>query len=119
MGANGNGQFVYSWLAPDNIAAFDEDISPLLHYLWRSNYIDEANYLGIVQFGTETFHSSANVTFSMQDFNMSVHPGEPQAPPPQPTASGTGIPKSKGSLHFSPNMTWVVIATIFSWVLSV
>ncbi|KUJ13835.1 concanavalin A-like lectin/glucanase [Mollisia scopiformis] len=76
-GANNNGQFVYSWLAPSNVTTFDRDISPLLHYLWQHKLISESNYLGVVQFGTETFHASSNVTFSAQDFNISVAAGQP------------------------------------------
>lgn len=53
------------------------DISPLLHYLWQSKKISEANFLGIVQFGTETFHSSENVTFSTNNFNLSLASGKP------------------------------------------
>lgn len=76
-GANGNGQFVYSWLAPANVSDFNRDISPLMHYLWQHKMISESNFLGIVQFGTETFHSSSNVTFSAQDFNLNVSSGKP------------------------------------------
>jgi hypothetical protein len=43
-----------------------------MHYLWRHNFIPESTYLGIVQFGTETFHSHSNVTFQVHDFDMSV-----------------------------------------------
>jgi xyloglucan-specific endo-beta-1,4-glucanase len=93
-------------LAPYNLNDFDSDISPLLHYLWRQKYIDESNYLGIVQFGTETFHSLSNVTFSVRDFNISIHSGRPNV-------------VSEGSLPVLPNLTWVIIATYFGWVLSV
>lgn len=102
MGQNSNGQYVYSWLAPGNIYDFNEDISLLLHYLWRHKYIDESNFLGTVQFGTETFHSTSNVTFSTQNFNLSVHSGKPQV-------------ASSGNLNFVPHLKWVVIAIICSW----
>ncbi|KAH9207041.1 concanavalin A-like lectin/glucanase domain-containing protein [Leptodontidium sp. 2 PMI_412] len=76
-GPNTNGQFVYSWLGYTNITDFDEDISPLLHYLWRHKLIDDTNYLGIVQFGTETFHATSNVEFSAYDYNLSIAAGTP------------------------------------------
>jgi len=72
QGPNGNGQFVYSWVASSNITNFDKDISPLLHYLSQNNLIPNSTYLGIVQFGTETFHATSNVTFSAQDFSLKV-----------------------------------------------
>jgi len=99
-GANNNGQFVYSWLAPDNITTFDKDISPLLHYLWQHKKISESNYLGIVQFGTETFHASSNVTFSAQDFNLTV-------------ASGKPLVDSKATAAAPPNLVFLLLPVSF------
>ncbi|KAF8859736.1 concanavalin A-like lectin/glucanase [Acephala macrosclerotiorum] len=103
-GSNNNGQFVYSWLAPENITNIDDDISPLLHYLWWHNKISESNYLGIVQFGTETFHSSSNVTFSAQDFNLTVASGNP------PTDSSAAA----GAL---PNLVFILLSVSFLFLL--
>lgn len=72
-GPNGAGQFVYSWLASSNVTTFNSDISPLLHYLTGNNMISNSSYLGIVQFGTETFHAESNVTFTAQNFAMSIN----------------------------------------------
>ncbi|KAE8444317.1 hypothetical protein EG329_000627 [Mollisiaceae sp. DMI_Dod_QoI] len=82
-GANNNGQFVYSWLAPTN-----------------HKMISESNYLGIVQFGTETFHSSSNVTFSAQDFNLSI-------------ASGTPLMDSKAAAGALPNLAVLLLPLAF------
>lgn len=103
MGANKNGQYVYSWFAPENIDSFDADISPLLHYLWRNDYLDDTDYLGTVQFGTETFHSVSNVTFSARNFSMSVEPGKPKETPTTPDEPSESKP-SIGTLGASHNL---------------
>jgi xyloglucan-specific endo-beta-1,4-glucanase len=77
MGANTNGQFVYSWLASGDLSSFSGDISPLLHYLWRHSYISKSTYLGIVQFGSEAFHATSNVTFMATDFSIGIKQGTP------------------------------------------
>lgn len=69
---NGAGQDVYTWLASGNITSFDEDISPMVLYMVKAGIINSTEYLGIVEFGTETFHSSANVSFSVTDYNLSI-----------------------------------------------
>jgi xyloglucan-specific endo-beta-1,4-glucanase len=75
-GPNGNGQTVFTWLAGSNITTFSKDISPLFNYLTQHDLLPNTTYLGIVQFGTETFHSTSNVTFSASDFSMKVVQGE-------------------------------------------
>ena len=81
--------------------------NPLIHYLWRQKIIDESNYLGIVQFGTETFHSTSNVTFSAQDFNFTIHQGKP--------ASETSL----SSGRFLPNLALLLLASALSLLVSV
>jgi len=39
--------------------------------------MDESVYLGIVQFGSEGFHSESNVTFSVRDYDLNVQSGSP------------------------------------------
>jgi xyloglucan-specific endo-beta-1,4-glucanase len=70
---------VFSWVADANITDFDADISPLIHYLWRHGMVLAANYIGVVQFGTEQKHATSNVTFSVDDFAMSASRGTPKA----------------------------------------
>jgi len=104
MGPNENGQYVYSWLASTVINDFDEDISPLIHYLWRHKYISESTYLGIVQFGTETFYATSNVTFSTWNFNMSLTAG-----PPRPASA---------SLHAPSRWAWITMTMLISLAVS-
>jgi xyloglucan-specific endo-beta-1,4-glucanase len=75
QGPNGVGQTVFTCLAADNITTFNQDISPLFTYLTKNNLIPSTTYLGIVQFGTETFHATSNVTFSASNFNMKIVQG--------------------------------------------
>ncbi len=103
MGPNGNGQYVYSWLASSTIENFDEDISPLIAYLWKQKYISESIYLGTVQFGSETFHADANVTFSVQDFSITVASGKP----------------STACQAFFPSFGFVTFAIIFCLYVSI
>jgi xyloglucan-specific endo-beta-1,4-glucanase len=79
QGPNGVGQTVFTWLAADNITTFNHDISPLFVYLTKHNLIPSSAYLGVVSFGTETFHATSNVTFSASNFNMKVVQGVQQS----------------------------------------
>ncbi|KAH7082062.1 concanavalin A-like lectin/glucanase domain-containing protein [Paraphoma chrysanthemicola] len=79
QGPNDNGQYVFSWVSDANITDFDADISPLVHYLWRHGMVLAANYVGVIQFGTEQKHATSNVTFSVDDFAMSATRGTPKA----------------------------------------
>jgi xyloglucan-specific endo-beta-1,4-glucanase len=74
-GPNGAGQTVFSWLAADNITSFHNDISPLFNYLVDHNLMPTSTYLGTVQFGTETFHATSNVTFSASNFGLDIEKG--------------------------------------------
>jgi len=107
QGHNSNGQYVYSWLASSDLTSFNADISPLLHYLWRHSYIHEANYLGIVQFGMETFHATSNVTFSATDFDISIYQGDP-APDPNSAATRSYV----ANLAF----LWSVFTGVMLWM---
>jgi len=74
-GPNGAGQTVFSWLAADNITNFNNDISPLFNYLVNHNLMPTSTYLGTVQFGTETFHATSNVTFKASNFVLDMEKG--------------------------------------------
>jgi xyloglucan-specific endo-beta-1,4-glucanase len=78
-GPNGNGQTVFSWLAASNITNFNFDITPLFDYLTSHNLLPSTTYLGSVQFGTEAFHATSNVTFSASNFNLKVVKGVKKA----------------------------------------
>ncbi|KAK0711976.1 concanavalin A-like lectin/glucanase domain-containing protein [Lasiosphaeris hirsuta] len=63
---------VFTWLATSSEPSFAAEISPLLQYLWRNGLISPASYIGVVEFGTEAFHSLENVTFSASNFHMDL-----------------------------------------------
>lgn len=79
-GRNSGGTHVFTAVTKDNadILSFDEDFYPLFKYILeqaRKN-IDNPDdlpkdpWLGIVEFGTETWLSNGNVTFTAADFSM-------------------------------------------------
>ena len=88
-GANDNGQHVFSWVADKNMTSFNGDLSPSIEYLWRHGLIRANNYLGILQFGTETLHATSNVTFTASKVDMDIVMGTPKA--------FSGSPKQKQS----------------------
>lgn len=108
-GHNSRGTNVYTWMSPTNETAFDEDISPLLQYLWRKELVSADARIGLVEFGSEAYHSEGNVTFSASGFHMDIWKGEPPrfdlnaigqdcAKPTQPAGpQGTGRPHKSGS----------------------
>lgn len=71
-GDNDAGQTVHSWLAHSNVSDFTADVTPLLTYLTDHALIESDAYMGILQFGSETFHSTANVTFDVTSFDLNV-----------------------------------------------
>jgi xyloglucan-specific endo-beta-1,4-glucanase len=70
---------VFSWVAGSNHTVFDDDISPLVHYLWRHGLVLASNYVGVIQLGTEQKHATSNVSFFMGDIAISAIPGTPKA----------------------------------------
>jgi xyloglucan-specific endo-beta-1,4-glucanase len=78
QGSNDNGQHVFSWVASSNHTVFNDDISPLIHYLWRNGLILASNYIGVIQMGTEQKHATSNVSFYMGDFSVSAIRGTPK-----------------------------------------
>lgn len=64
-------------MSPSDETTFDEDISPLLQYLWRNELVSADARLGLVEFGSEAYHSEDNVTFSAGDFGMQLWQGTP------------------------------------------
>lgn len=49
----------------------------MLQYLWRNDLLPADAQLGLVEFGSEAYHSGNNVTFSASSFSMGVWPGDP------------------------------------------
>lgn len=52
-------------------------MSPLLQFLWTNDLVSKRAYLGLVGFGTETWHSKGNVTFSARKYGLNVLVGPP------------------------------------------
>ncbi|ROW06362.1 hypothetical protein VPNG_07541 [Cytospora leucostoma] len=76
-GQNSRGTTVFTWVSPTDQTSFDEDIAPLLQYIWRNELVSADARLGLIQFGSEAYHSGNNVTFSAADFTLDVWLGTP------------------------------------------
>lgn len=87
-GKNHRGHRTFSWMSPVNMTDFNEDISPLLQALWRNKLIPGDAFLGLVEFGTEAFHSDKNITFTVSHFSMNLTSGT------APNLAVTTAPKS-------------------------
>lgn len=96
-GQNSRGTSVYTWVSPSDQTSFDEDISPLLQYLWRNELVSADARLGLVEFGSEAYHSENNVTFSAGDFSMQIWKGEPPSFDPNPVGEDCAKPTSPQS----------------------
>lgn len=55
---------------------FDEDVKPLFDYVLNSGEIDKESWLGLVEFGSEAWHSEDNTTFSAANFKMELDNGD-------------------------------------------
>ncbi|KAF4972604.1 hypothetical protein FSARC_877 [Fusarium sarcochroum] len=81
-GRNSGGTHVFTAVTRDNqdVLSLDEDFYPLFEYILEQahKHIDTPNdlpkdpWLGIVEFGTETWLSDGNVTFTAANFGMSL-----------------------------------------------
>lgn len=49
----------------------------MFQYLWHNELMPANAQLGLVEFGSEAYHSGNNVTFSAGSFSMGVWPGDP------------------------------------------
>lgn len=108
-GLNSRGTSVFTWVSPSDETSFDEDILPLLQYLLLNELVSADTRLGLVEFGSETYHSEDNVTFSAGDYTMEVWTGEPPnfdlnpisencaKPTPKPASPQSTGPPKKGS----------------------
>lgn len=48
-----------------------------MQYLWRNDLVSADVLLGVVEFGSEAYYASDNVTFSAGDFAIDVLNGDP------------------------------------------
>jgi hypothetical protein len=81
-------------VSPADQTSFDEDITPLLQYLWRNDLVSADARIGLVEFGSEAYHAGNNVTFSAGDFSMNVWPGTPVNLELNPVADNCDPPQS-------------------------
>lgn len=93
-GRNTRGTLVYSWVSPADQTSFDEDITPLLQYLWRNELVSADARIGLVEFGSEAYHAGNNVTFSAGGFSMDIWPGSPVKFELNPVADHCDAPQS-------------------------
>ncbi|POS69189.1 hypothetical protein DHEL01_v212418 [Diaporthe helianthi] len=101
-GQNTRGTLVYSWVSPTDQTSFDEDITPLLQYLWRNDLVSADARIGLVEFGSEAYHAGNNVTFSAGDFGMDVWTGTPVNLALNPIADHCEPPQNPSGPQSSP-----------------
>ncbi|KAF6829120.1 glycosyl transferase [Colletotrichum plurivorum] len=75
---NQRDQKVFTWVTRDgsDVNEFDADVAPLFKYVLESGEIDKESWLGLVEFGSETWHSPDNITFSAANFAMELDNGD-------------------------------------------
>ncbi|KAH6718717.1 concanavalin A-like lectin/glucanase domain-containing protein, partial [Leptodontidium sp. MPI-SDFR-AT-0119] len=71
-GTNTLNQHVFSWVPTKNTTSFTGDLAVGIHYLSENNLLPGDNYLGVVQFGTETFFAEEYVTFTAAGISVDV-----------------------------------------------
>ncbi len=71
-GENQRGTTVFTWVASTNETSFAAEVSPLLQTLWRNGLLSPASHIGVVEFGSEAYHSPENVTFAAENFDMDL-----------------------------------------------
>lgn len=108
-GYNQRGTEVFTWVAATIETNFTADVSPLLQSLWRTGLLSADSYLGLVEFGSEAFHASANVTFSASGFSMVLKEG------PAPNHDIGELPTAcslAGPAHTRDQGSWLSIMPI-------
>ncbi|GKU06414.1 unnamed protein product [Fusarium langsethiae] len=104
-GRNSGGTHVFTAVTKDNsdILSFSEDFYPLFKFVLEQahKHIDtsvdlpENPWLGIIEFGTETWLSNGNATFTAANFAMDLK-GNMTKNDGNPTGSGNGGNKTSG-----------------------
>ena len=69
---SGGLQRVLSWQADQPVSSFNIDILPFLRILKDNGFVPHDHYLGLAEFGTETFYSPGNITFMASDYGMNL-----------------------------------------------
>ena len=110
MGQNSVGQTVYSWVATANTTMFSGDIIGLIQSisLRHNGPAMQSAYLGVIEFGTETFHSSTLAHFVAENVQMRVVNGT--APP---FVEDVAIAQSSaGGRRFRPPRVFALLAQL-------
>lgn len=55
-----------------NIESFDIDTTYLIKALTNNNLVPSNAYLGLVDYGSEAFHATENITFAAHSFDMNL-----------------------------------------------
>lgn len=76
-GINQRGTQVFTWVAAseEGETSFSEDVAPLLSHLLREGLVSSDSHIGVIGFGTESFHSQGEVTFSAEGYNAEIRSG--------------------------------------------
>jgi len=90
---------------------FDIDLTALFQALWKNNLIPSNASLGLVEFGSEAFHSVQNITFAASNFGMDLSPG---TPPELNIAVASGLCHSTASLSQPPRAS--SYRTLFTFI---
>ncbi|CVL00351.1 uncharacterized protein FMAN_09830 [Fusarium mangiferae] len=119
-GKNQRHNHVFTWV-PDkdvgDITEFDEDVSPLLEYVWRNGLIANSTYLGIVEFGSETWQSSVNVTFSAASYSLTINATGASSPGSRisPLPTGCCDLDSSGWILQKICCRWLLVVSLALW----
>lgn len=70
---------VLSWAAAENVTDFDVEALPLITYLVENDFVSADDVLGLVEFGSEAFYSTSNVTFSAFNMEVKVESDDPES----------------------------------------
>ncbi|KAJ2898765.1 putative Glycoside Hydrolase Family 12 [Zalerion maritima] len=77
-GMNERGQTVLTWVAAENVTEFDAEVLPLIEYLLDNDFVDGDDILGLVEFGSEAFYATDNVTFSAYNMEVTLETDDPE-----------------------------------------
>ncbi|KAF6804687.1 glycosyl transferase [Colletotrichum sojae] len=100
---NQRDQKVFTWVTRDgsDVNEFDADVAPLFKYVLESGEIDKESWLGLVEFGSEAWHSPDNITFSAANFAMELDNGDGGEGSGSGSGSGDGEEDAAGIVGVS------------------
>ena len=111
-GQNSRGTRVYTWVAKQNQPSFDEEVTPLIQYLIRQALLTTNDFLGVVEFGTEAFYSTGNITFSASSFHMDLQSRLPGVSTPTDLPGPPFDPGSGAATAAAHSTYWAIITLL-------